>query len=104
MTVFSVAIDAIFGDANMAADALWLEAGIGPGVACRVIRRAPDLVTEFGQGQFRSPTTMVDVRVAEVATPAAGDRVQIGDEWFKVQGEPLRDRERLVWTLNMVPV
>ncbi len=31
----------------------------------------------------------------------AGDRVEIGDEAFLVQGEPVRDRERLVWNARI---
>lgn len=103
MTAFSAAIDAIFGDPNMAADAFFLASGVPPGVACRVIRRAPDVVMEFGQGRFRSATTTVDVRVSQVAAPRVGDVVTIGAESFTVQGEPVRDRERLVWSLDLVP-
>jgi hypothetical protein len=103
MTAFSAAMDAIFADANMAADALWFEQGFGPGTACRVIRRAPDEVSDFGQGRFRSETTTVYVRVSDVATPMAGDLLTIGTEQFRVQGDPLRDAERLVWSLNLGP-
>jgi hypothetical protein len=103
MTVFAAAMDAIFADANMAVDALWLEQGFGPGVACRVVRRAPDEVTDFGQGRFRSETTTVDVRVSEVPAPAPGDILVIGQDRFRVQGDPDRDSERLLWSLNLVP-
>lgn len=104
MSVFAAAMGTIFADANMAADAVWKAGGIGPDVACRVIRRAPDEVTDFGGGRFRSATTVVDVQVSAIGTPAPGDTVTIGAEVFRVQGDPLRDSERLVWTLDMVPV
>lgn len=97
-------MDAIFADANMAADALWLDQGFGPGTACRVIRKAPDDVAEFGSSRLRSETTLFDVRVSEIADVRAGDLIVLGDERFKVQGSPRRDRERLVWTLDVVPV
>ena len=32
-----------------------------------------------------------------------GDRIVISGETFKLQGEPRRDRERLVWTLDLSP-
>lgn len=103
MTAFSAAMGVIFADANMAVEAVWREQNIGPDVPCRVIRRAPDEVTQFGQGRFRSETVMVDVQVSAIGVPRAGDALFIGTEWFKVQGDPLRDTERLVWTLDLVP-
>jgi hypothetical protein len=33
---------------------------------------------------------------------AAGDRIEIGAEIFLVQGTPKRDRERLVWTAELL--
>lgn len=104
MSVFAAAMGAIFADANMAADAVWREQNVGPDVACRVIRRAPDEVTDFGGGRFRSETTVVDVLVSAIGVPRAGDALIIGTEWFKVKGDPVRDTERLVWTLDLVPV
>ena len=103
MTAFSAAIDAIFTDANMAADAVYRVQGLPPDVACRVLRRSPDDLSEFGSARIRSETARVDVRVSEIAAPAKGDRLTIGGEVFAVQGEPLRDRERLVWTLDLRP-
>ena len=103
MTAFSTAMLSIFADANMAVDAVWKAGGTGPDVACRAIRRAPDEVTDFGAGRFRSATTVADVLVSAIATPAAGDTLTIGAEVFRVQGEPLRDNDRLVWSLDLVP-
>ena len=33
-----------------------------------------------------------------------GHRLTIGSDEFVVQAEPMRDRERLTWTLNLRPV
>ncbi len=104
MTAFAAAIAAIFRDPNMAADAVYRAQGLPPDVPCRIIRRSPDELTDFGAARVRSETTQVDVRVAEVPTPANGDRIIIGAETFAVQGDPLQDRERLVWTLNLRPL
>ena len=101
MNAFANAIDRIFADANMAVDALWFAGGTGPGVTIRVIRKSPDEITPFGAGRILSETTVLDARVAEMPTPAAGDLIRIGLEEFLVQGEPKLDRERLIWTLNM---
>lgn len=103
MTAFSAAIDAIFADPNMAADAIWRAGGIPPDVPCRVILTRPDLTSSFGDARVTSETTMLDVRVSEVAAPAAGDTVTIGAEVLVIQGEPLRDRERLAWKCEAVP-
>jgi hypothetical protein len=56
--------------------------------------------------RLRSGATLVgddalDVRVAEVASPRPGDRIVLDSETFVIQGEPVRDRERLVWTLEV---
>ena len=101
MNAFATAIDRIFADANMAADALWLANGTGPGVAVRVIRKSPDEITPFGAGRIMSETTVLDARVSDMPTPAPGDMIRIGADDFLLQSEPNLDRERLIWTLNM---
>ena len=108
MTAFSAAIDAIFADPNMAADAVWRSCG-APHIAvpCRVILTRPDLQSSFGDARITSDTTMLDVRLSEVASPSAGDTVTLtgsgGTEVLVIQGEPLRDRERLAWKCEAVP-
>ena len=47
--------------------------------------------------------TRLDLRLAEVANPRPGDRIEIDGEAFLIQGEPVRDRERLVWTVDLRP-
>ena len=100
MNTFATAMNHIFGNADMAVDALWFAAGLGPGAAIRVIRKSPDEITQFGAARILSETTVLDARVADLPTPAAGDLIRIGLEDFLVQGEPKLDRERLIWTLN----
>ena len=100
MNAFATAMNVIFADPNMAVDAIWFAGGTGPGVAIRVIRKSPDEITPFGAGRILSETTMLDVREADLPTPAAGDLIRIGPEYFILQGEPKLDRERLIWTLN----
>jgi hypothetical protein len=104
MSAFAAAMDAIFLDPNMAADALWFDQGAGPGVPCRVIRSAPDEVTDYGGARIRSETTLLDVRVAEIATVRSGDEFLLGTSRFRVQGAPVRDRDQLIWSVDTVPV
>ncbi len=35
--------------------------------------------------------------------PRPGDLIVIGADSFTIQGEPIRDRERLIWTLDLRP-
>jgi hypothetical protein len=99
MSAFAAAIDALFADPNVALDALY-GADETP---VRAILRAPDRTLGFGATQLHAPTAIVDVRVAEVAAPAEGDRVAWGGDVYIVQGTPQRDRERLVWSLEVRP-
>jgi len=100
--VFNAAIDALFADPNLARAATFEPADADP-ITVRIIARRPDALTEFGDAQLWSATAVFDVRVSEVAEPRAGDRLVLGDEVFIVQGEPVRDSERLVWTLDVRP-
>ena len=68
-----------------------------------MIARRADVATEFGDTRLWSETTRFYVRVAEVVNPRPGDRMLIDGESFVVQGEPVRDQERLVWTLDVRP-
>ena len=102
MTAFAGLVDRLFADPSLGRDATW-EPTDGEPVPVRVIARRADAVTEFGGGRLWSETTRLDLRVAEVAEPGPGDRIVIAGEAFVVQGEPVRDRERLVWTLDVRP-
>jgi len=103
MSVFAAAIDRIFTHPSMAIAALWISATTSEERPIRVIRRAPDRITDFGAGRFVSDTTMVDVRVYDLPDPRSGDLIVIGADSFTIQGEPLRDRERLIWALDLRP-
>ena len=103
MSVLKAAMDRIFTQADMAAPALWISATTSEERPIRIIRRAPDRVTDFGAGRFVSDTTVVDVRVADLPTPRPGDVIVIGADSHVIQGEPQRDRERLIWTLDLRP-
>ena len=103
MTAFAAAITRIFADPNMAVDATWLPGGVSPGSTIRAIRKAPDDLTTYGGARVWSETVRADVMVAQVPSPAPGDRIVIDGETLEVQGEPIRDRERLVWTLDLRP-
>ena len=102
MSVFAAAIDGLFGDPNIAYDAVYIADGGIPALI-RVITRRADEITGFGDARLWSETTRIDLRVAEVANPRSGDRIEINAEAFLIQGEPVRDRARLVWTVDLRP-
>ena len=100
MTAFAGLVDRLFTDPNLGREAVYQPA-TGQPVAVRLIARRADAITEFGGGRLWSETTRLDLRAAEVADPRPGDRIIIAGEAFVVQGEPVRDRERLVWTIEV---
>jgi len=102
MIALNAALDALFADANIARDAVYIADGGIPQLV-RVVSRRADEVTGFGDARLWSETTRLDLRVAEVPEPRPGDRIEIEGEAFLIQGEPVRDSERLVWTVDLRP-
>lgn len=101
-SIFAAAIDNLFADPNIARGAIFVADG-GARQLIRVVLRRADDVTGFGDARIWSETMRVDLRVAEVPAPRPGDRIEIDGEGFNIQGEPVRERERLVWTVNLSP-
>ena len=104
MTAFHAVLDLLFADPNLSTPALYQQAGVGAEVAIRVMRRSPDRMIEFGAARLVSDSVVLDVRVCDCPELTAGDRFEIAGEIFAVQGTPQRDRERLVWTAELLPL
>ena len=102
MNAFAIGMDALFADDNIGTDAIYT-AGGGTPVLVRVVARRADSITGFGEAKLWSETQRFDLRVGEVATPRPGDRLEINGEAFLIQGEPVRDAERLIWTIDVRP-
>jgi len=102
MTAFTAVLDALFADPNIGREAVYTSEG-GAAVLVRVVSRQADAITDFGDARLWSETTRVDLRVAEVPAPRPGDRLEMDGEAFLIQGEPVRDRERLVWIVDLRP-
>jgi hypothetical protein len=102
MSAFAAALDGLFSDGNIGREAVYIAEGGTPQLI-RVVMRRADEVTNFGDARLWSETTRIDLRVAEVANPRPGDRIEIDGDAFLIQGEPVRDRERLVWTVDLRP-
>lgn len=103
MTVFAASMDRIYANPSMAAAAVWISAITSEERPIRLIHRAPDRITEFGAGRFVSDSMMMDVCVSDLPDPRPGDLIVIGADSFTIQGEPVRDRERLIWSLDLRP-
>jgi hypothetical protein len=102
MSAFAAVIDGLFRDPHIAREAVYIADG-GTSRLIRVVTRRADDVTSFGGARLWSETTRLDLRVAEVPTPRPGDRIEVDGEGFLIQGEPVRDTERLVWTVDLHP-
>ena len=102
MSAFAAAVGALFADPNIGRDAVYIADGGAP-VLVRIVARRADASTYFGDARLWSETTLIDLRVAEVPAPRPGDRIEIEGEAFLIQGEPVRDCERLVWTIDLRP-
>jgi len=98
------ALAALFANPVMGKSATWFPSGAGAAQSLRLILRSPDTVTEFGAARVWSETVVADIRVGEAPSLATGDRIDVDGISYTVQGEPVRDRERLIWTVELVPV
>ncbi len=96
----SFMIDQLFADPVIGKDAVYTLKDTSVGFPVRVTLNQPDEIVGFGAGQLQGVSTLIDVRVSEVASPQAGDSLTIGSVSYSVQGEPRADRERLVWRLS----
>ena len=97
MTAFADAIDDLFADPNLAVTVLY------QGRPVRALVRRPDRDIQFGDIPIHAATSVFEIRVSEVESPAEGDSITLGDEAFIVQGTPSRDAERLVWSIDTRP-
>jgi hypothetical protein len=103
VTAFAAATDVLFADPHLARNAVYRPSGAGDGIPVRVMLRRPDRIESFGETRLASSTTMLDVRVSEIAEPEAGDTLEVDGRTVVVQGTPLLDAEGLVWSLDTRP-
>lgn len=101
MSAFADALGVLFLDANLSVE-IWHRDSEGQFTRARGILRRPDEITAFGAARLLTETTRLDVRVNDIPAPRPDEQILMGEEAFLIQGEPQRDRERLVWTLDLV--
>ena len=100
MSVIDTAVATLFSDPNMATDATFMPQ-TGANVGLRVIVRAPDAYQKIGSSVIETPTTTLEVKVADCPSILPGDRFLIGQNTFVVQGEPRRDELLLTWQVDL---
>ena len=103
MDALEAALDLLLADPVLARDALYRPGDAGTGTSVRVIVQLADRVGSFGETRIASDTALFDLRVSEVVAPRAGDSLELGSVRYLIQGEPLRDAERLVWIIEARP-
>jgi len=100
MSAFDVAIVALFADPNLATDATFMPQ-VGANASVRVILHAPDVFQKMGSSMIETPTTTLEVKVADCPSLAPGDQFLIGASTYTVQGEPRRDELQLSWQVDV---
>jgi hypothetical protein len=103
MNAFTAAIDVLFANPNFGTDAVWRAGGADPGMPVRVIVRQPDRIGTLGETRIATQTTLVDIRTSDINAPAEGDTIEMDGTVYIIQGEPIRDGERLVWSIEGAP-
>ncbi len=76
----------------------------GAEVATRFIAKSPDVVESFGDTRLVMGAHRFDLLSRDVPDPQMGDRFTVNGKSWQVVGEPMADRDRLVWTLTGAPV
>ena len=73
---------------------------VGSGVAVKIIFTLPTEVAGLFDAGLAAPAHVADVRVGEVAAPAAGDTLAVGSDTYLIR-QAHQDSERLVWRLDL---
>ena len=104
MSAFDTAVATLFRDPNLSVAATYTPKHASP-LSIRVALRQPDAMSRLAEGlEVVSAGTQILVRVADVASPGAGDIVAIVGSTYTVQGVPRhQDEKRLVWVLDTHP-
>lgn len=84
----------------VADDATYRVGGIGAGSVIRVWPVETTDEVKAGIVRVATPLQQLDVRVSEIAAPAAGDTVEWQGQVWKVGANPLRHANGLLWRLE----
>ena len=76
----------------------------GAEVVTRFIAKTPDVIASFGDTRLVMASHRFDLLARDVPDPQEGERFSLNGQMWQVVGEPLADRDRLIWTLTGAPV
>ena len=76
----------------------------GREITTHFIAKQADVLESFGDTRLALATHRFDVMARDVASPSEGERFTIAGQTYQVAGEPLADRDRLIWTLTGAPL
>ncbi len=76
----------------------------GVEVATYFIAKTSDVVASFGDTRLVMATHRFDLLARDVPDPKEGERFSLNGQTWQVVGEPLADRDRLIWTITGAPV
>ena len=103
MTIFAAARSPDRIDSDIRVREQLHKGGGGPGVPLRVVRRSPDDEVSFGGSTMIAETNLIDAIIFQCPDLRSGDVFEIESEEFVVQGAPVRDRDRLLWQIELRP-
>lgn len=101
MTAFDIAVGAMFRDPNVARAATWRVAGTGAPQPIRVISIDPDPVFQLSGARVANDGVVLEVVAADVVGIAEGDTIAVGATTYRVQAQPLRQADGLIWRLDV---
>ena len=76
----------------------------GREITTRFIAKQADVVESFGDTRLALATHRFDVMARDVASPREAEHFTLAGQTYRVLGDPLADRERLIWTLTGTPL
>jgi hypothetical protein len=76
----------------------------GVEVATHFIAKTPDVVASFGDTRLVMASHRFDLLARDVPDPQEGERFSLNGQTWQVVGEPLADRDRLIWTITGAPL
>lgn len=103
MDAYEAGAGLYFADPHLGRDATYRAGGSDAPLPIRVVLSQPDRQAEYGGSTVMVATTVIDVQVADVPAPTAGDTVTVDADTYVVQGAPRRDEARSVWHLDTRP-
>lgn len=98
-TFFGVAVDSLFN--RLGIDAVYLPNSGGDPVNIRIIAKQPDEVFNVADTRVHSESNIFDIKVSDIASPIAGDKIQINTDIFTIYGEPKKDLHGITWQLEI---